>query len=184
MFSSLSLHKHRNFFDIIASLKKQDASFWFRRWARTLAAAFFVLLVLTSFYVLSLQAPTSPSGSSAIHKLLPSFSSTSRKATDDVFNATLGFGAILLISLPERTDRRDAVSLIASAQGVQITKLINAVKGSEVAAKAKPAGSGKQKLKDGEIGAWRSHIDAFKWIVDNGIETALILEDDIDWYVP
>jgi len=75
------------------------------------------------------------------------------------------------------------MSLIAAMQDVTITKVIDGVKGSDIADKAKPIGKGKEYLSGGEMGAWRSHVDAFKWIVDQRIGTALILEDDVDWYV-
>lgn len=35
----------------------------------------------------------------------------------------------------------------------------------------------------GVIGCWRSHLNAYRYIVESGVETALILEDDIDWDV-
>jgi len=98
-----------------------------------------------------------------------------------VRNETLGFGAILLISLKYRTDRQDAVTLIGSSQGISITKLIPAVQGEEINEKALPWGEAKEKLPLPYLGSWRSHMDAFKYIVDNKIETALVLEDDIDW---
>lgn len=95
-------------------------------------------------------------------------------------NSTLGFGEIILLNLPERTDRRDAVSLICSASGISITKIINAVKGDVVVDKAKPVGN--HLIDEKHLGSWRTHLDAFRYIVDNGIETALIFEDDVDWY--
>jgi hypothetical protein len=96
-------------------------------------------------------------------------------------NATLGFGAIVLISLPERTDRRDGVSLLTSFSGVRITHTVDAVKGADVVKKARPYGQARDKLDDGYFGSWRSHMDALKYIVDNRIESALLIEDDVDW---
>ncbi|KAK6542901.1 hypothetical protein TWF694_006840 [Orbilia ellipsospora] len=98
-----------------------------------------------------------------------------------VRNETLGFGAIILISLKIRTDRQDAVSLIASEAGIKITHVIDAVKGEDIHQKAYPYGTARTDLPLPYLGSWRSHMDAFKYIIDNRIETALVLEDDIDW---
>ncbi|KAF3914089.1 hypothetical protein AA313_de0204412 [Arthrobotrys entomopaga] len=98
-----------------------------------------------------------------------------------VRNETLGFGAIILISLKIRTDRQDAVSLIASQAGIKITHVIDAVKGEDIHLKAYPYGTARTDLPLPYLGSWRSHMDAFKYIIDNRIETALVLEDDIDW---
>ena len=37
------------------------------------------------------------------------------------------------------------------------------------------------RMTSGQWGCWRSHANAWKKIIDEGIETALILEDDVDW---
>ncbi|KAK6349439.1 hypothetical protein TWF696_005723 [Orbilia brochopaga] len=98
-----------------------------------------------------------------------------------VRNETLGFGSILMISLATRTDRRDAVSLIASQAGIKISHIIDAVRGEDIHQKAYPFGEARTKLPLPYLGSWRSHMDAFKYMVDNRVETALIIEDDIDW---
>jgi len=36
-------------------------------------------------------------------------------------------------------------------------------------------------LRDEQWGCWRSHADVWKRVVDEKLETALILEDDVDW---
>ncbi|KAF3925863.1 hypothetical protein ABW20_dc0103961 [Dactylellina cionopaga] len=98
-----------------------------------------------------------------------------------VWNETLGFGAILLISLKTRTDRQDAVSLIASQAGLRVTHVIDAVRGEDIHQKAYPYGKARSELPLPYLGSWRSHMDAFKYIIDNRIETALLIEDDVDW---
>ena len=104
-------------------------------------------------------------------------------ATSSVHNSTLGFGAVVLLSLPERTDRQDAVSLIASRSGIQITKQIDAVHGEDIHYKARPFGKANSTIMDGYIGSWRTHMNALKYVVDQRLETALIIEDDVDWDV-
>ena len=94
-------------------------------------------------------------------------------------NETLGFGAVLLLSLPERTDRQDAVSLISSDSGIRITKTIYSVRGENVSTKARPYGG--TKLSPPYLGSWRTHMNALRYVVDERIETALLLEDDVDW---
>ena len=96
----------------------------------------------------------------------------------DSRNSTLGFQDILLISLPERTDRRDAISLITSLNGITVTKHIKGVKNEDIVQSAIPDG----RLPRGKkLGSYRSHMNAMQHIVDNRIQTALILEDDVDW---
>lgn len=34
-----------------------------------------------------------------------------------------------------------------------------------------------------EIGCWRAHMDMLKYVVDNKLDTALLLEADADWDV-
>ncbi|KAK7202366.1 hypothetical protein BZA70DRAFT_103920 [Myxozyma melibiosi] len=103
----------------------------------------------------------------------------------DTHNETLGFGAVLLLSLPSRTDRHDAISLIAAHTGIKITKTIYGVVSDDVDKKAYPYGDARKKFESDRfypyLGSWRSHMDIFRYIVDNRIQTALILEDDLDW---
>lgn len=112
---------------------------------------------------------------------LSSASTTSDAALLSVQNSTLGFGATILISLPERTDRRDAISLLTSLSSISITHTVAAVNGDVIVDKAKPYGKARTELDAAHFGSWRSHMDALKYVVDNRIETALILEDDVDW---
>ncbi|BFZ62487.1 hypothetical protein YB2330_003581 [Saitoella coloradoensis] len=109
----------------------------------------------------------------------------SRDAIHDIQNATLGFGALVLISLDFRTDRRDALTLITSTSDLEITKVVNGVRSEDIHDKGYPFGGWQTNpLWDmAKLGSWRSHMNALKYIVDNKIETALILEDDVDWDV-
>ena len=47
--------------------------------------------------------------------------------------------------------------------------------------KAKPSDGGF--LRDEQWGCWRGHADVWKRVVHEKLETALILEDDVDWDV-
>lgn len=121
------------------------------------------------------------SSSGAVKIPLPHTSSLA--AQTGPMNTTLGFGAVVLLSLEERTDRQDAVSLISSFSGIDITHLIHSTRGETIAAKAKPFGNARIPGKIGPqyLGSWRTHMNAFKYVIDNNLETALILEDDVDW---
>jgi hypothetical protein len=33
------------------------------------------------------------------------------------------------------------------------------------------------------LGVWRAHANAWKYMMDNNIQSALIIEDDVDWDV-
>lgn len=56
---------------------------------------------------------------------------------NDVFNATLGFEKIFTISLPERSDRRDAFTLQARLSGMSF-EFQNGVSGADVSSKVLP----------------------------------------------
>ncbi|KAF2098860.1 hypothetical protein NA57DRAFT_56498 [Rhizodiscina lignyota] len=94
-------------------------------------------------------------------------------------NQTLGFQEIFYISLPFRTDRQDAISLLSSFTGIKST-MIEGVDGGSVHPKGKTIASN---LNPGAFGCWRSHANIWRKVMDEDIETALIVEDDADWDV-
>ncbi|KAF2405287.1 hypothetical protein EJ06DRAFT_525816 [Trichodelitschia bisporula] len=94
-------------------------------------------------------------------------------------NRTLGFQKVFYISLPFRTDRQDGMSLIASLSGIDATH-VPGVKGEDIHIKAQPPGWGSG---NGPLGCWRSHANVWRRMLDENIETALIMEDDADWDV-
>lgn len=51
--------------------------------------------------------------------------------------------------------------------------------GSLITPKARPESS--ESLRPEQLGCWRSHADTWRRIIDDKIETALIMEDDGDW---
>ncbi|KAF2271886.1 uncharacterized protein EI97DRAFT_366464, partial [Westerdykella ornata] len=69
-------------------------------------------------------------------------------------NATLDFQEIIYLSMPYRTDRQDQLSLIAAVSGLKLTMLPGV-----------------------------PHANAWRYIIDNDIQSALIIEDDVDWDV-
>ncbi|KAF1968730.1 hypothetical protein BU23DRAFT_479468 [Bimuria novae-zelandiae CBS 107.79] len=98
-------------------------------------------------------------------------------------NATLDFQEIIYISMPYRTDRQDAMALIAAQTGIKLNKMIAGVPSADVHEKARPINKSKEDPSKPWVGVWRAHADAWRYIIDNNIQSALILEDDVDWDV-
>lgn len=98
---------------------------------------------------------------------------------EDVFNSTLGFQEIFVVSLKERTDRQDAMTLQASVSNLNLT-FVDAAKGQDIPSLALPH---KLDKAPAEVGCWRSHLNVMRHVVENNIQTALIFEDDADWDV-
>ncbi|KAL8414586.1 hypothetical protein RB594_005713 [Gaeumannomyces avenae] len=99
-----------------------------------------------------------------------------------VANDTLGFDKVFAINRPSRSDRRDSLSLAAALTGVRLS-YSDGVDGSEVEERVLPADSEGKRIRKGNVGSWRAHMNVLRTIVEEGLETALILEDDIDWDV-
>lgn len=95
-------------------------------------------------------------------------------------NRTLGFGKIYMLSSPKAVARQDEVQLISTVAGIQIKvvemhdgKLLNKYYMRPVLSSIPP--------NDVEKGRWRSHLDTWWSFLDDEIETALFLEDDVDF---
>ncbi|KAI1077546.1 glycosyltransferase family 25 protein [Whalleya microplaca] len=102
-------------------------------------------------------------------------------AKKDVFNNTLGFSQIVVINLPSRTDRRDAMALAGAVSNLTFG-WIDGVSGDEVPEHIMPLSDGQNgPLSPGARGSWRSHMNALQTIVHQNLGSALILEDDVDW---
>ncbi|KAG9251697.1 family 25 glycosyltransferase [Emericellopsis atlantica] len=99
-----------------------------------------------------------------------------------VFNATLGFEKVLALGLPERSDKRDALVLMSELSGFHI-EWIDGVKPADLPSKAVPYGIDATKVGDNFLGSWRSHMNAIRFVVEAGVGSALIMEDDVDWDV-
>ncbi|KAK9372291.1 uncharacterized protein V1513DRAFT_385109 [Lipomyces chichibuensis] len=108
-----------------------------------------------------------------------SFMKSTSVLASQAWNESLGFGDVLYISMPYRTDRQDAMNLVASMSGIKL-RLIGGVDGDNINVKALPDNANSN-LRASELGCWRAHADAWRFVIENDLETALILEDDIDW---
>ncbi|KAI1481823.1 glycosyltransferase family 25 protein [Daldinia eschscholtzii] len=109
-------------------------------------------------------------------------SSPASRGESDVFNKTLGFERVFVIGLPERSDKRDALTLMSSLTGFKLS-WIDGVVGDTIPDKALPFGWDRETMRDSNLGSWRGHINAMRHMVEGGISSALIVEDDMDWDV-
>ncbi|KAK9366985.1 hypothetical protein V1509DRAFT_611058 [Lipomyces kononenkoae] len=94
-------------------------------------------------------------------------------------NSTLGFGEIVFISMPDRSDRQDAMHLLASFYDLKL-KLVPGVNGSEVSSKSIPDEMPAD-VRPSVLGCWRAHADAWRYLLESEMDTLLIFEDDLDW---
>lgn len=83
--------------------------------------------------------------------------------------------------MPHRSILLDYASLISDATSMQLT-IQDGVDPSTIVPQALPPGSWSG-YKPGELGCWRAHANALRRVVDEGLETALIMEGDNDWDV-
>ncbi|KAK0616344.1 hypothetical protein B0T14DRAFT_604658 [Immersiella caudata] len=104
------------------------------------------------------------------------------KGSQEILNATLGFQEVLILNLPERTDRRDAMTLAAALSEIGVT-WIDGVAGKDVPDKVMPGDSVDKGIASGNKGSWRAHMNALQRVVEKNMTSALILEDDADWDV-
>ncbi|KAI0545827.1 hypothetical protein F4679DRAFT_559911 [Xylaria curta] len=101
---------------------------------------------------------------------------------DPVTNRTLGFSKIFAIGLPERTDKRDAFALTSALTGFHV-EFMDGVRGESIPDQAVPFGVDRKALMETNLGSWRGHMNAIRRIVEEDLESALIIEDDMDWDV-
>lgn len=90
----------------------------------------------------------------------PSSSSYSEDL-DRVANRTLGFQEVISIGLPERSDKRDALSLMAALSGFDLT-WINGIPQDSISDKAVPYGIDLTYARDSFLGSWRGHMNAIR----------------------
>ncbi|KAH7054290.1 hypothetical protein B0J12DRAFT_621716 [Macrophomina phaseolina] len=93
-------------------------------------------------------------------------------------NSTLGFGAVLAVSR-ENSPRQEALYFASNLTGLDIT-VPHQPHWSEDDLNELKADSG-SRITRGSALAWLGHLNALKWFMKSGLETALILEDDVDW---
>ncbi|TQV96093.1 LPS glycosyltransferase [Cordyceps javanica] len=142
-----------------------------------LTAAF--IFILTLFGLLKSETYTSVG-------TIPSYTASFQRGaygdslSKHAHNETLGFEKVFYLNLPHRSDRRDGMAMLAALTNIRLIRK-EGVNGSTIHEKAKPEGSGS--LRPEQLGSWRGHANVWRHIVEEKIQTALILEDDVDWDV-
>lgn len=107
----------------------------------------------------SIQSNSVPSGQKT--PVPPQEKSAAEVYDEAIHNETLGFQKIFVINLPERTDKRDALSLVSTLTDIKLT-WTNAIRGSSVPDKALPLGVDRKGWRDGGIGSWRSQMNVIR----------------------
>ncbi|KAJ6189226.1 hypothetical protein N7519_004134 [Penicillium mononematosum] len=114
------------------------------------------------------------------------------------------FEHIYAISMKERTDKRDFLTLAASISGFKV-EWLDGVRPDDLHPKAMPDGLDPSRVKPTVVACWRAHMNALVKhsptpfsvskgnadvltsenysVISNDYSTALILEDDADWDV-
>lgn len=93
-------------------------------------------------------------------------------------NRTLGFGAVIVVS-KEGSDRRHSLVQAANVTNIDLTIPKQPIWTEGDVRKFR---NGEEDgVTRGSILAWLGHHNALRWFLDSGLETALILEDDVDW---
>ncbi|PKY03435.1 hypothetical protein P168DRAFT_271585 [Aspergillus campestris IBT 28561] len=100
---------------------------------------------------------------------------------DAIRNETLGVEKIFAINLPTRPDKRDSIILRSSLSGFHVD-WIDGVKPDQISPLSYPYNWNHDHAPS-EYAARRAHVDAMQQIVDKGIGSAIIMEDDLDWDV-
>jgi len=97
-------------------------------------------------------------------------------------NATLDFGKIYVLNLETREDRHDEMAFIAAASGLQL-EYVAGVNSKTLEEQSLPDvyGTPQVILEPAHLACYRGHANIWRKIVEDGVETALIMEDDVDW---
>lgn len=98
---------------------------------------------------------------------------------EDILNSSLGFQRLYVINLPERTDHRDALTLVGAATNLNFT-FIDGLHGETILDKALPPGR-EEPASMKYRGSWRAHMNTIRSIVEGNVQSALIFEDDVDF---
>jgi len=83
------------------------------------------------------------------------------------------------VSLPARSDKRDAFTIQASLSNLSFT-IVDGVEGHAVPSQALPHTFNQD---PGATGCWRAHMNILREMVHEKIFSAVIFEDDADWDV-
>ncbi|RMD43310.1 hypothetical protein DV735_g1854, partial [Chaetothyriales sp. CBS 134920] len=145
--------------------------------------SFIVILLVVYFLptspINSLNGVSEPSHDESTSSYVPWRSSQPVDNLHDVQNQTLGFQEIRVISLPERKDKQDSWTVAASLTGFKY-ELADGVDSKRISNKSLPH---TMDLPPKVIACWRAHMDVLQDMVNRGVSSMLVFEDDADWDV-
>lgn len=147
-----------------------------------LAVGFTSLLLLSpSTQVIAVDRlyPQAPCPNSNYVPIVDGGNSSSPGARQPRVNSTLGFQKILYLNLPERYDLDDAMILQAAVADIDVTKY-DALIAAELNAKGLPPQSSPYRSAGGRA-CYRSHANMWRKMLEDDIETMLIMESDAAW---
>lgn len=99
---------------------------------------------------------------------------------ESAYNATWGFGKIYALNLARRPDKVDQLTLMSKVSGMSL-EFWHPVPGDQLREEGLPPHG--DDLSIGIAGCYRGHADIWRKIIDGPEETALVIEDDVDWEV-
>ena len=99
-----------------------------------------------------------------------------------VSNSTLDFGKIFVINLEHREDRRDDIAMITAAAGLNVT-YFTGIPSNELNSQTLPDdyGTPYMTMETAHLACFRGHANLWRMMVEENIQTALVLEDDVDF---
>ncbi|KAG8528874.1 uncharacterized protein KY384_006563 [Bacidia gigantensis] len=99
-----------------------------------------------------------------------------------ILNGTLGFQNVYVLSLPDRSDRREPLLAGANATNLTIT-VIDAIRDRQIPKSDYPIdwSTNGWVAKEGELGCLMSHLRFWRKVIYENITTALVMESDVDW---
>src|SRR5438552_10145239 len=97
-------------------------------------------------------------------------------STPKLANETLDFGKIYVLNLESRDDRHDDMALIAAATGLQLS-FVAGVNSENLDKQALPDiyGTSYYSLKPAHLACYRGHANIWRKIIEDGVDTALIM---------
>lgn len=104
----------------------------------------------------------------------------SGKFTQNPVNSTLGFEKIIVLHLPSRLDKKDELLLMAEVAGIELT-FLPTHRLSDLSPNGLPWHETFKGESKNTMGVYRAHLDAAALVLEKGWNSALIMEDDVDW---
>ncbi|KAK5071705.1 hypothetical protein LTR64_004516 [Lithohypha guttulata] len=140
------------------------------------------IYVLLALVVITLLALSRPFGGSSTYGIRSARYLNALPPREAAANETLGFQKILALS-PRPSWRTRGLDSAGRSVGLQFTYPTQAKNPADLVTAFSEIGksSGKTAPARGSATAWLYHIDLLKYFIMSGLESALIVEDDVDF---